>query len=217
MKKTNQGKIDVYFQGDSITRRWGATDYPKFLAHWKKSFHGRNAANFAWGGDNTYNILWRMQNGELDGVSPKVIVLQAGTNHLPSRGPADDRKVDEVFEGHQGDPRRIPQTGTAGNDRIDRSISALPEHGACTAISKINERIETLADGKRVRFLNINDQLADSTGRLLPGVSSDGLHLEEPGYEIWAQALKPIFEEVLGPPAKEDHAPPPTGDPSATR
>jgi hypothetical protein len=48
-------------------------------------------------------------------------------------------------------------------------------------------------------------------------MSSDGLHLEEPAYEIWAQALKPIFEEILGLPAKEDHAPPPTGDPSASR
>ena len=74
-----------------------------------------------------------------------------------------------------------------------------------------------MADGKRIRFLNINGELADSTGRLLPGVSSDGLHLEEPGYEIWARALKPIFEEILGPPASKDHAPPPTGDPSASR
>ena len=85
------------------------------------------------------------------------------------------------------------------------------------AIDRINERIKTLADGKRIRFLNINDQLADSSGRLLREVSSDGLHLEEPGYEIWAQALKPIFEEILGPPAKEDHAPPPTGNPAASR
>ena len=84
-------------------------------------------------------------------------------------------------------------------------------------IKRINERIGTLADGKRIRFLNINDQLADATGCLLPAISSDGLHLEEPGYEVWAQALKPIFEEVLGPPAKEDHAPPPTGNPAASQ
>ena len=48
-------------------------------------------------------------------------------------------------------------------------------------------------------------------------MSSDGLHLEEKGCQVWADALKPIFTEVLGPPAQEDHAPPPTGDPSAAK
>ena len=60
LAKAKSGGIDVYFQGDSITRRWGATDYPDFLAHWKRTFHGWNAANFGWGGDRTENILWRL-------------------------------------------------------------------------------------------------------------------------------------------------------------
>ena len=45
--KVKQGGIDVYFLGDSITRRWGATDYPEFLANWNTNFFGWNAANFA--------------------------------------------------------------------------------------------------------------------------------------------------------------------------
>ncbi len=61
-----------------------------------------------------------------------------------------------------------------------------------------------LADGKTIRFLNINDQLKDDLGNLLPGVSRDGLHLEEKGYDLWASALKPIFTELLGPPAEMD-------------
>jgi GH35 family endo-1,4-beta-xylanase/lysophospholipase L1-like esterase len=217
LQKTKQGRIDVYFQGDSITRRWGATDYPKFLAHWKESFHGWNAANFAWGGDNTHNILWRMQNGELDGVSPKVIVLQAGANNLPSRGPADDEKVDEVYSGIRAIVDEFRKRAPEATIVLTAVFPRTQNMQLAPTIKKINERIETLADGKRVRFLNINDRLADSSGRLLPGISSDGLHLEKPGYEIWAEALKPILEELLGPPAKEDQAPPPTGDPRAAR
>jgi GH35 family endo-1,4-beta-xylanase/lysophospholipase L1-like esterase len=217
LQKAKQGKIDVYFQGDSITRRWGATDYPKLLSHWNRNFHGWNAANFAWGGDNTHNILWRLQNGELDGITPKVIVLQAGTNNLPWRGPAGDDVVDEVFDGIRAIldefQQRVPQATIVLTGLFPRTqnMELVP------AIAKINAQIETLADGKHIRFLNINDQLADSAGRFGPGISSDGLHFEEPGYEIWAQALKPIFEEILGPPADADHAPPPTGDPSAAR
>jgi lysophospholipase L1-like esterase len=84
LDKARRGRIDLYFAGDSITRRWGATDYPEFLADWTRRFFGWNAANFGWGGDTTQNILWRLENGELDGVHPKVIVLLAGTNNVGS-------------------------------------------------------------------------------------------------------------------------------------
>ena len=73
--KARQGGIDVYFEGDSITRRWGATDYPQLLENWRRNFLGWNAGDFGWGADRVENILWRIENGELDGVNPKVIVL----------------------------------------------------------------------------------------------------------------------------------------------
>jgi (4-O-methyl)-D-glucuronate---lignin esterase len=215
--KTKQGKIDVYFEGDSITRRWGATDYPKLLAHWEKHFHGWNAANFGWGGDTTHNILWRLQNGELDGVSPKIIVLQAGTNNLPWSGAADDAAVDDVV----GGIKAIIATFQKETPHAVVVLTALfPRPQSQTlapTIERINDQLKTLADGKKIRFVNINDRLTDDKGNLLPGVSRDGLHLEEKGYDVWATALKPIFAELLGPPAKMDQAPPPTGDPSATQ
>lgn len=215
LAKTKQGKIDVYFQGDSITRRWGALDYPKLLENFKRNLHGWNAANFAWGGDNTHNILWRMQNGELDGVTPKVIVLQAGTNNLPWRGPAKASHVDDVVEGIQaiiGEfQNRTPESTIVLTAVFPRTQNMALE----PTINQINVQLEQLADGSKIRFLNINDKLADESGKLRPGVSSDGLHLEEPGYQIWADALKPILTEILGPPATEDQAPTATGDPSA--
>ena len=84
-------------------------------------------------------------------------------------------------------------------------------------IARINERIRRLADGRQLRFLNLNDQLADASGRLRDGIAHDGLHPTLKGYQIWADALKPLFLELLGPPASIDLAPPPTGDPSAKR
>ena len=78
LDKARRGRIDIYFEGDSITRRWGATDYPELLANWTQNFFGWNAANFGWGADRIENILWRLENGELDGVNPKVIVVLAG-------------------------------------------------------------------------------------------------------------------------------------------
>jgi predicted NBD/HSP70 family sugar kinase len=68
LAKAHQGRIDLYFIGDSITRRWGATDYPQFLENWRKNFFGWNAADFGWGADGIQHILWRLEHGELDGA-----------------------------------------------------------------------------------------------------------------------------------------------------
>ena len=75
------------------------------------------------------------------------------------------------------------------------------------------------AGPKRIRYLNVNGKLADKDGKLLDGMmnAGDELHPTIKDYQIRADALKPIFNELLGPPATEDQAPPPTGDPSVRR
>jgi lysophospholipase L1-like esterase len=214
--KAKQGRIDVYFLGDSITRRWGALDYPDFLANWNTNFFGWNAANFGWGADRVQNILWRIENGELDGVRPKIIVLLAGTNNVGAQ-PGGDDKIADITRGLQAIVdscrRRAPGATivlTAIFPRND-NMAVLPE------IDGINANLARIADGTSIRFVNVNDRLADANGVLLDGMSADRLHPTLKAYQIWADALKPIFTELLGPPAKTDLAPPPTGDPSAKR
>ena len=82
-------------------------------------------------------------------------------------------------------------------------------------IAHINANLAKLADGKSVRFLDVNARLADAKGVLFEGTMVDSLHPSLKGYEIWAEGLRPILTELLGPPSATDHAPPPTGDPSA--
>ena len=69
------------------------------------------------------------------------------------------------------------------------------------SINKINENIAKFADGKTIRYLNINDKLADKDGVLHAGMMGDGLHPTPQGYQVWADALKPILTEWLGAPA----------------
>jgi lysophospholipase L1-like esterase len=216
LQKRTQGRIDVYFVGDSITRRWGATDYPELLANWKANFFGWNAADFGWGADRVENILWRLENGELDGVNPRVIVILGGTNNVGAR-PGGVGKVDNITRGLQAVVdicrRKAPNATivlTAIFPRND-NMAVMPE------IDRINANLARMADGSRVRFLNVNGRLADETGRLFDGMMNerDKLHPTIKGYQVWADALKPIFTEILGPPAPTDNAPPPTGDPSA--
>src|SRR5512145_3122604 len=98
LEKARKGGIDVYFLGDSITRRWGATDYPELLANWTTNFFGWNAANFGWGADQIQNMLWRLEYGELDGVNPKIIVVLAGINNVGTV-PGGDAKVENITRG----------------------------------------------------------------------------------------------------------------------
>ena len=222
LEKRTKGRIDLYFLGDSITRRWGASDeqYRAFLENWRQNFYGWNAADFGWGGDTTQNVLWRLQNGELDGVNPKVIVLMIGTNNVGRKspeGPADTRAADTArgIKAVLDLCRRKAPKATIilmGITPRNDNVAVMP------VIDDINRRIAKLADGKRIRYVNINDRLADGHDRLYEGMTmKDGLHLDVKGYQVWADAIKPILKKLLGPPAKEDHAPPPTGDPSAAR
>jgi lysophospholipase L1-like esterase len=214
VEKSKQGVIDAYFIGDSITRRWGALDYPELLDNWKTNFFGWNAANFGWGADRTENMLWRLENGEFDDPHPRIVVVLAGTNNVAAARSGDDNRVGDITRGVEAIVdfvrRRVPAATivlTAIFPRNDRP-ELLPD------ILRINTNLARIADGRLIRFVNINDRLADSDGRLFAGMMNDGLHPTVRAYQIWADALKPIFTEVLGPPASVDRAPAPTGDPS---
>jgi (4-O-methyl)-D-glucuronate---lignin esterase len=218
LAKRKQGQTDIYFEGDSIVRRWGATDYPQWLANWKENFTGWNAGDFGWGADRTQNILWRLNQGELDGVNPKVIVLLAGTNNVGNMVPpaGDDAKAADITLGISAILRVMQEKAPNATIILTGIFPRNDNMAVMPTINKINDNIAKLADGKKVRYLNINDKLADANGVLHEGMMNprDKLHPELKGYQLWADALKPMFTELLGPPAKEDHAPPPTGDPS---
>jgi lysophospholipase L1-like esterase len=221
LAKAKQGRIDIYFEGDSITRRWGTSDeqYKHFYANWRENFFGWNAADFGWGADLTQHILWRLQNGELDDVNPKVIVLLAGTNNVGNKSPQEgDLRAAEIPRGIKAILDVCRQKAPKATIILMGIFPRNDNMAVMPIINQINESISKFADGKKIRYLNINDKLADKDGKLFEGITvKDGLHLDLKGYQVWADSLKPIFKKLLGPPAKEDHAPAPTGDPSAKK
>lgn len=222
LAKRGQGRIDLYFVGDSITRRWGAAEpkYSALLAHWRQSFHGWNAADFGWGGDTTNNILWRLDHDELTGVNPRVIVIMAGTNNLAVQAQPAARELlaADVARGIEAILRRCQQLAPQARIVLMGITPRNDDMGHMPVIRSINARLAALAQANRVKFIDLGGQLADAEGVLLPGMTdADQLHLALPAYGIWAQALRPVLLEWLGQPASEDRAPPPTGDPSAMR
>ena len=214
--KARRGGIDVYFLGDSITRRWGTSDaqYRDMMANWTRNFFGWNAGNFGWGGDKTENILWRVGHGELDGVNPKVIVILAGTNNI-GKQPRNEEEIAGIVRGVKAIVKQCREKAPAATIILTAIFPRNDNIAVMPTIIRINANLAQFADGKKIRFLNVNDKLADAEGRLFDGMMDDKLHPGVKGYQVWADGLKPILTELLGPPAATDHAPPPTGDPSA--
>jgi lysophospholipase L1-like esterase len=220
VEKARKGGIDVYFAGDSITRRWGATDaqYAELLKNWTTNFFGWNAANFGWGGDQTANILWRLQNGELEGVYPKIIVLLAGINDVGKDPAGGSEKAARISAGVKAIVEVCCKKAPEATIIITAIFPRNDNMAVIPMINEINRNIARLADGKKIRFLDINRKLADESGKFFEGmVGADKLHPTVKTYQIWADALKPIFGEILGPPAATDHAPAATGDPSVMK
>src|SRR5205085_1779373 len=143
------------------------------LENWKQNFFGWNAADFGWGGDTTQNILWRLQNGELDGVNPKVIVLLAGTNNVGNRPPPagqEEAKAKDVTDGIKAILTTMREKAPDATIIITAVLPRNDNVAVMPTIDRINANVEKLTDGKRLRFLNVNDKLADKSGKLFDGM-----------------------------------------------
>src|SRR5580658_9973020 len=80
--EAKSGGVDILFIGDSITDGWCWSSGGSKI--WATNFASRHAVNFGIGYDRIQNVLWRVENGELNGIDPKVVVLLIGTNNTGS-------------------------------------------------------------------------------------------------------------------------------------
>jgi lysophospholipase L1-like esterase len=189
VERAKKGKIELLFLGDSITQGWGENPV------WLRFYQPRKAANFGIGGDRTEHVLWRIQNGELDGISPKAVVLMIGTNNASSSTP------DEISQGIKAIVDTLRQRLAEARILLlgvfprDQTSSALRER-----LKAVNERIAVLDDGSHVRFLDITRSFINGNGTISPEVMPDYLHLSLRGYRIWAEAMEPTLWTMLDEP-----------------
>jgi len=188
--RAKKGSVDLLFLGDSITEGWGKNPV------WQKTYEPLNAANFGIGGDTTENVLWRLENGEVDGISPKVAVLLIGTNNFGLEGHAPDAVAKGVTAVVQTLRKRLPSTKVLLLAIFPRDEK--PNTDTRKKIQTVNEQIVKLDDRKNVRFLDIGAKLSNPDGSLSKEVMPDFLHLSEKGYQIWADAMAPLLKELMG-------------------
>ncbi|MCF7688541.1 MAG: GDSL family lipase [Cephaloticoccus sp.] len=195
----------MLFLGDSITAGW------KKAPHiWNHYYGAYQPANFGISGDRTQHVLWRIEQGELDGIAPKVVVLMIGTNNSGGNTAAEiataDRKiVAEIRE-------KLPQTKVLllaifpRGPRADKTGVVTEEAIAdatkrMAVIRDVNADLATLDDGDTIRYLDITRNFLGNDGTIPNIIMPDQLHPNAAGYQLWADAMQPLLKEMMGPAA----------------
>jgi lysophospholipase L1-like esterase len=190
LEVAKKGGIDVVFIGDSITDGWrgGGKEV------WKEHFEPLHAANFGIGGDRTQHVLWRLQNGELEGYTPKAAVVMIGTNNLG--GNTDEQIAEGVKAVVEAIHKKQPKTKVLLLGIFPRGAKATDPNRE--RIKAINKTIAKLDDeGKTVKYLDIGEKFLDKDGNMPKDVMPDYLHPSKKGYEIWAEAIDKPLKDLL--------------------
>ena len=191
--KAANGDFDFVLIGDSITDWWpkrnGPDTYACF-APWKPLDLGVAA-------ETTEEVLWRLQNGEIDGIHPKVIMLMIGTNNLgkgdkPEWVVAGIKKILETIRAKQ------PQAKILLLGIFPRAATA--QDGIRKRIDEANKLLPSLADGQNIFYMDIGPKFLDVQGNLSKEVMPDLLHPNAKGYQIWIEAVGPKLQELMGSP-----------------
>ncbi len=185
-------EIDLVFLGDSITQGLERPTSAKIVA---ETFPGMTVLNLGYNADKTENVLWRLRNGEVDGLSPKVLVLMIGTNnsgHRPDPPEITAQGIGMILEDVK---KRMPNTKVALLSIFPRG--ATPDDPVRQLNEKINLLLPSLADGKTVFHIDINSAFLDANNTVPPDIMPDRLHPSDIGNALWMQALKPRLAPLL--------------------
>jgi lysophospholipase L1-like esterase len=188
--RITEGDVGLLFLGDSITDFWPSVGQYSWL-----KFAPYQPADFGISGEHTEHVLWRINNGELDGIHPKVVVLMIGTNnvgHAPADQPewaaAGVAKIVEVIR------EKLPDSKVLLLAVFPRDN---PDSEHRDAVQKINEIISKLDDGKMVRYLDIGNVFLDKDGIIPHDIMLDKLHPTVKGYDLWYSAMQPLLDEMM--------------------
>ncbi|HTL11030.1 MAG TPA: GDSL-type esterase/lipase family protein [Bdellovibrionota bacterium] len=185
-----EGPAPLLFLGDSITDSWRWDG----KAVWDRDIAPLGARNFGIGGDRVENLWWRVQAGEVESASPRVIVLLIGTNNLPVNS------VEEIAQGHQALLSEIRVRAPQAKILV---LKVFPRVDAWSGefrdkIAPLNAALEAEATDPAVTLMDIGEFFEDTEGGVSPQIMFDGLHLTGQGYELWSGAILPTVKQLLG-------------------
>lgn len=189
-ERVKKGQVDLLFIGDSITQGWEGAGKEV----WKKHYDARNAVNLGIGGDRTQHVLWRLDNGNIAGIKPKLAVLMIGTNN------SGTNTSEEIADGIKAIVTKLrtslPETKVLVLAVFPRGANA--DDMRRKVNEKANQLAKSIADDKNVFFLDIGPKFLGDDGSLSKEIMPDLLHLSPKGYQIWADSIEAKVAELMG-------------------
>jgi lysophospholipase L1-like esterase len=190
------GDYDIEFIGDSITQGWET----RGANVWKALGEKYKIINMGVSGDRTEHVLWRFEQGQLDGIHAKAAVVMIGTNNSNNNKDGTEMYSDsDILAGVTAIVNEIrkrqPETKIILMGIFPRGKAFCTQRGR---LLEINEALARLDDGKNIFYVDIGPQLIEDDGSISPSMMKDYLHPGEAGYKIWAAAIEPKVKEILG-------------------
>lgn len=182
--------IETVFFGDSLIRRW--EEHPEL---WERFFSTFQPANLGVGGDRLEHMKWRLLNGQIAGLSPRVFLFLGGTNNLPDQ--KSETIANNIIELLEIVQTHLPEAKIL-------LLGLLPRSGGVAGrpyserIQRINATLESWAEERRVHFCDLAPYLSDDGKHLASEITDDGLHLNETGYERIGAPLAKEITELFG-------------------
>lgn len=199
---------EIVLLGDSITHFWGGPPQsggtpPRGPESFARLFGEHRVLNLGFGWDRTQNLLWRLDHGELDGLHPRLLILNIGTNNFArTAAHPHDATPREVADGIRAVIRRLrakaPQAEIILNAVFPRGDA--PDDPRRRQIDELNAILAAEWTGvPGVTFLDLGQRFLRADGGLNRDLLPDGVHPNEVGYAQWAEALQPRIEAALEP------------------
>lgn len=189
--RLQQGPVDLLFIGDSITQGWEEDG----RRVWDTFYGRRRAVNLGFNSDQTDNVLWRLEHGELDGSAPKLAIVMIGTNNATIREDPPETTTAGIRAILTTLRTRLPGTKILLLAIFPRGAS--PDDPLRRMNEAVNARLPTLADQRQVVFLNINRRFLDGDGRLSAEIMPDFLHPSALGYRLWAEGMEEFVKKLM--------------------
>jgi N-acetylglucosamine-6-sulfatase len=188
LARTKQGGIDLLLLGDSLIQFWD-----KYPDAFDKAFGDYKTANYGVAGDRVENLLWRIENGELEGLKPRVILLMIGTNNTGINA------ADQIAAGIS---HTVQTLRSKCPDSKILLLSILPraregEEAKSDAINTINSAISKLDDGSTVKYIDLASKFKSPDGKISRELMVDGMHLTGKGYNLWGDTLEDILKPLM--------------------